>query len=100
MPKDFRRAAPIQPSRLGGTFQHLRANGIASNRGGNPHQQGPRVSLRQPANAAAPSGGRELHEVSNRGGHIHREEQSPPAGATGLAPPARRRPSGGGSYTQ
>ena len=34
------------------------------------HQQGPRDWLRQTAGAAAPSGGRELHEVSKRGGDI------------------------------
>ena len=35
-----------------------------------PFQQGPRDWLRQTAGAAAPSGGRELHEVNERGGHI------------------------------
>ncbi len=33
--------------------------------------QGPRDWLRQTAGAAAPAGGRELHEVSDRGGSIH-----------------------------
>ncbi len=31
---------------------------------------GPRVRLWRPAGAAAPSGGSELHEVSERGGHF------------------------------
>ena len=35
-----------------------------------PTKQGPRDWLRQTAGAAAPSGGRELHEVSDRGGLI------------------------------
>ncbi len=35
-----------------------------------PFKQGPRDWLRQTAGAAAPSGGRELHEVSDRGGVI------------------------------
>ena len=35
-----------------------------------PLQQGPRDWLRQTAGAAAPSGGRELHEVNERGGDI------------------------------
>ena len=34
------------------------------------HQQGPRDWLRQTAGAAAPSGGRELHAVNDRGGYI------------------------------
>src|SRR3982751_4052102 len=34
-----------------------------------PHQQGPRNWLCQAAGAAAPSGGRKLHEVSDRGGN-------------------------------
>ncbi|MDP2817546.1 MAG: molybdopterin-binding protein [Polaromonas sp.] len=37
-------------------------------RGGSSIKQGPRDWLRQTAGAAAPSGGRELHEVSDRGG--------------------------------
>ncbi|OOG43942.1 hypothetical protein B0B52_08525 [Polaromonas sp. A23] len=41
------------------------------------HQQGPRNWLRQAAGAAAPSRGRALHKVSNRGGHITREKISP-----------------------
>ena len=36
--------------------------------GGSSIKQGPRDWLRQTAGAAAPSGGRELHEVSDRGG--------------------------------
>ena len=39
---------------------------------GSSAEQGPRDWLRQTAGAAAPSGGRELREASDRGGHIHR----------------------------
>jgi len=39
--------------------------------GGLPVKQGPRSWLRQSAGAVAPLGGRELHAVSDRGGHIH-----------------------------
>ncbi|OYY96943.1 MAG: hypothetical protein B7Y42_08520 [Polaromonas sp. 28-63-22] len=35
-------------------------------------KQGPRDWLRQTAGAAAPSGGRELREANDRGGHICR----------------------------
>ena len=35
-----------------------------------PFKQGPRDWLRQTAGAAAPSGGRELHEVNDRGGKL------------------------------
>ncbi|MDB5884830.1 MAG: glycosyl transferase, family 9 [Polaromonas sp.] len=42
----------------------------ASDREGSPFQQGPRDWLPQTAGAAAPSGGRELHEVNEPGGHI------------------------------
>jgi molybdopterin-biosynthesis enzyme MoeA-like protein len=45
--------------------------------GGSPIQQGPRDWLRQTAGAAAPPGGRELHEVSDRGG-VH--SAAPPGG--------------------
>jgi molybdopterin-biosynthesis enzyme MoeA-like protein len=41
---------------------------------GIPDQQGPRDWLRQTAGAAAPSGGRELHEVSDRGGSSFQQE--------------------------
>ena len=34
-----------------------------------PHQQGPRVWLRQPAGAAAPSGGSAVHAVTSVGAH-------------------------------
>jgi SulP family sulfate permease len=34
------------------------------------YKQGPRNWLRQAAGVAAPSGGRELHDVSDRGGHL------------------------------
>ncbi|TAG32818.1 MAG: hypothetical protein EAZ34_09220 [Polaromonas sp.] len=37
--------------------------------GGQGVKQGPRNWLRQAAGAAAPSGGRELHAVKDRGGH-------------------------------
>ncbi len=43
-----------------------------NDRGDHLHQQGPRDWLRQTAGAAVPSGGRALHEVSNRGGKIQR----------------------------
>ena len=39
--------------------------------GGSPFQQGSRDWLCQTAGAAAPSGGRELREASERGGHVH-----------------------------
>ena len=42
----------------------------ASAREGAPLKQGPRDWLSQTAGAAAPSGGRELHEVNERGGNI------------------------------
>ena len=38
---------------------------------GSSDQPGPRVRLRRPAGAAAPSGGRELHAMSDRGGTIN-----------------------------
>ena len=38
---------------------------------GSSSQQGPRDWLCQTAGAAAPPGGRELHEVSDRGGSCH-----------------------------
>ena len=60
-----RAAGAEAPSR--GTLRHNRTNGIASIHTGDPHQQGPRVWLRQPAGAAAPSGGSEPHEVGNVG---------------------------------
>ena len=41
------------------------------NSGIHPFKQGPRDWLSQTAGAAAPSGGRESHEVGERGGHIH-----------------------------
>ncbi len=40
-------------------------------------KQGPRDWLRQTAGAAAPSGGRELHEVNDRGGYVGRFAPSP-----------------------
>ena len=43
-------------------------NSVRSAREDEPGQQGPRDWLRQTAGAAAPSGGRELHAVSDRGG--------------------------------
>ena len=42
-----------------------------SDRGAVFHQPGPRDWLRQTAGAAAPSGGRELHAVSDRGGSTY-----------------------------
>ena len=49
-------------------------------------KQGPRVQLRRPAGAAAPSEGRALHAVSNSGvtSPLHQ------TGAADLAPPVRR----------
>src|SRR4051812_26728182 len=48
-------------------------------------QQGPRGWLCQTAGAAAPSGGRELHEVSDRGGHVQPILQPAPESASAFA---------------
>ena len=49
------------------SYGHRRSNFLV---GISPNQQGPRDWLRQTAGAAAPSGGRERHEVRDRGGPI------------------------------
>ena len=48
----------------------VKTDGEGDDEAQSQHQQGPRDWLRQTAGAAAPSGGRELHEVSERGGDI------------------------------
>ena len=62
--------------------------GKASAHGGSSTEQGPRDWLRQTAGAAAPSGGRELHAVSDRGGKIHPCPDRPNC----FTPPAKPRP--------
>ena len=48
----------------------VKIDGARGDQAESQHKQGPRDWLRQTAGAAAPSGGRELHEVSERGGDI------------------------------
>ena len=57
--------APANENRVG---EPVRTMGISEN--AVLFKQGPRNWLCQAAGAAAPSGGRALHEVSNRGGNV------------------------------
>jgi len=63
-------AEAYRPKHLMQDIAALIAAVCSEERGGSSTQQGPRVRLRRPAGAAAPSGGRELHAVSDRGGQL------------------------------
>ena len=66
----FRRAAPRKNAPpCGASFDRLRTIGLEVCASKNfPFKQGPRIRLCRSAGAAALSGGRELHAVSERGG--------------------------------